>query len=514
MRIIVIEDNELYKNELLQCLEQEESDIEIVGSASNGAEGLALTEKLIRDNLTPDVIFTDVRMPEVDGFEMIEALQRRGISCKIVVTSSCPEFLYAKRAMELGAVDFLVKPLKVYEVRNVLGRLRRELESEKKWKHILNLEYIFLNAMAGKIKDDQQIGDLIKEGYGIAPEEQIGVLGIGMSSNYEKYKEQVLQMLKELEIFNQQQDFCAYTIEMYGRQSFVVLFYHMGNEHETYQYLEQTIVPMICNTVRGRVICTWAVSNGFGNMYEAVRELDHAAEWNLILKKGTLICKEKIQKIALYPYKYPVNLEKEAKEALLNKDAKRLKKIFFRYWDYCRELPCTPQEAKEGCIRIALVLIQMAAETGAVQAQKKGQTFLQRISRANGWTDVEEKVDTFFEYLTSKDEAENDMSLLIQKALENIREYYDQGITLEEIAEKLHVTEEYLSTQFRKETGRTFTETIRGYRIERIKELLTATNWKLTKIAELAGYTDPKYMSRVFKEETGMLPLEYRKKNG
>ena len=84
----------------------------------------------------------------------------------------------------------------------------------------------------------------------------------------------------------------------------------------------------------------------------------------------------------------------------------------------------------------------------------------------------------------------------------------------EEIAEKLRVTEEYLSTQFRKETGRTFTETIRGYRIERIKELLTATNWKLTKIAELAGYTDPKYMSRVFKEETGMLPLEYRKKNG
>ena len=68
MRIIVIEDNELYKNELLQCLEQEESDIEIVGSASNGAEGLALTEKLIRDNLTPDVIFTDVRMPEMDGF--------------------------------------------------------------------------------------------------------------------------------------------------------------------------------------------------------------------------------------------------------------------------------------------------------------------------------------------------------------------------------------------------------------------------------------------------------------
>lgn len=41
---------------------------------------------------------------------------------------------------------------------------------------------------------------------------------------------------------------------------------------------------------------------------------------------------------------------------------------------------------------------------------------------------------------------------------------------------------------------------------------MTVTNWKLTKIAEMVGYTDPKYMSRVFKEETGMLPLEYRKR--
>ncbi len=514
MRIVVVEDNELYRDELLQCLEQEESDIEIMGSASNGVEGLALVEKLVRENAAPDVIFTDIRMPEMDGFEMIEVLQRRQISCKIVVTSSCPEFLYAKRAMELGAVDFLVKPLKAYEVRNVLGRLRRELESEKKWKHILNLEYIFLNAMAGKVKDDQQVEELVKEGYGIAPDERIGVLGIGMGSNYEKYKDQVKQILKELEIFDQKQDFCAYAMEMYGRRSFVVLFYHMGNEPETYQYLEQTIVPMICNTVHGRVICTWAVSDGFGNMHKAVRELDHAAEWNLILEKGTLICKEKIQEIPLHPYKYPVNLEKEAKEALLNKDLKRFKEIFSRYRAYCRELPCTPQEAKEGCIHIALVLIQMAAEAGALQAQRKGQAFLQGISRANGWTDVEERVDEFFEYLTSKDESRNDISLLVQKALENIREYYDQGITLEEIAEKLHVTEEYLSTQFRKETGRTFTETIRRYRIEHVKELLTATNWKLTKIAEMVGYTDPKYMSRVFKEETGMLPLEYRKKNG
>ena len=51
MRIVVVEDNKLYRDELLQCLEQEESDIEIIGSAANGARGLALVEKLVREKL-------------------------------------------------------------------------------------------------------------------------------------------------------------------------------------------------------------------------------------------------------------------------------------------------------------------------------------------------------------------------------------------------------------------------------------------------------------------------------
>ena len=102
---------------------------------------------------------------------------------------------------------------------------------------------------------------------------------------------------------------------------------------------------------------------------------------------------------------------------------------------------------------------------------------------------------------------------LAQRAGQLMQEYYNQGITLEEIARKLCVSEEYLSAQFKKETGKTFTETIRGYRIEKVKELLLQTTLKLNQIADLAGYTDPKYMSKVFKDEVGVTPAEYRKLN-
>lgn len=76
---------------------------------------------------------------------------------------------------------------------------------------------------------------------------------------------------------------------------------------------------------------------------------------------------------------------------------------------------------------------------------------------------------------------------------------------------RLFVTEEYLSRQFKKETGKSFSETVRGYRIEKVKKLLLNTHLKLNQIAELAGYSDPKYMSKVFKEEVGVLPNEFRK---
>ena len=92
-----------------------------------------------------------------------------------------------------------------------------------------------------------------------------------------------------------------------------------------------------------------------------------------------------------------------------------------------------------------------------------------------------------------------------------IHEYYATGITLDEIAEQLNMTPEYVGTLFRKEMGVTFSTYIKNHRINKAKELLCSTSLKLYEVAEQVGYFDPKYFSRVFKETTGMLPNDYRK---
>ena len=149
-----------------------------------------------------------------------------------------------------------------------------------------------------------------------------------------------------------------------------------------------------------------------------------------------------------------------------------------------------------------------------IHSELQVQKSMQDIAKAMSWGEIRAAVELFFRTLNFQAEEENenaDLSPLIQKALQMVKKEYDQGITLEEMADKLFVSEEYLSSQFKKEIGVGFKEMVRTLQIERIKELLTNTKLKLNQIAELAGYSDAKYMSRGFKDEVGVLPSEFRK---
>ena len=114
------------------------------------------------------------------------------------------------------------------------------------------------------------------------------------------------------------------------------------------------------------------------------------------------------------------------------------------------------------------------------------QSCMQSITVAMSWGQIRSTMEEFLNVINFNafsEEGDTRYSPLVQKAVELVRKYYDQGLTLEEIAGRLFVSEEYLSSQFKKETGTGFTETVRHYRIERIKGLLLNTRLKLNQIA-------------------------------
>ena len=102
----------------------------------------------------------------------------------------------------------------------------------------------------------------------------------------------------------------------------------------------------------------------------------------------------------------------------------------------------------------------------------------------------------------------------IRLAEQYIQKYFNQPITLEQVAEAIGLSGAYLSTMFKKEKGINFIEYLIAYRIEKAKELLKETNYTVNIVAEKVGYTDGKYFSKTFSKFVGLKPTEYRKLYG
>ncbi len=102
----------------------------------------------------------------------------------------------------------------------------------------------------------------------------------------------------------------------------------------------------------------------------------------------------------------------------------------------------------------------------------------------------------------------------IEKALEYIGKHDLRTITLQEVADAVHVSKSYFSVLFKKTTGHNFIDYVIGLRLEKAKELLADSNLKIYVISEQAGFNDVKYFSKLFKKTCGVSPIDYRMRYG
>lgn len=125
--VVIIDDELLARVGVKSVLEWESAGYQILGEASNGAEGL----KLILDK-KPDIVITDIKMPVMDGLEMIKKSKEDKLNPKFIVLSSYDEFHLVKEAMKLGAVDYLIKlELDEQSLRETLEPVKQQILMEK-----------------------------------------------------------------------------------------------------------------------------------------------------------------------------------------------------------------------------------------------------------------------------------------------------------------------------------------------------------------------------------------------
>ncbi|MCU6746078.1 response regulator [Faecalicatena acetigenes] len=507
MRIIIVEDELLIREGLAKLLVRINPDYELVGTAGDGIEGYGL----IRDK-KPDLVILDIYMPKMGGLEMLKRIRQENIECRFLVLTAHSDFNYAKQAIELGIENYLLKPIKVAELKKALYQIEEKMLREQSKESAFSLDNIFMGCLNGQLHPTDAFHQMTKEKYGFTVEENAALFIVWMGNQYHKLKREAkLQMER---VADHVLDFSIHSVEADAWDSLIMIIYRITDKKSKYEYFQKSVVPVLCRALQCPLICIWREMDHMINMAGELQIIQREREWNLLFDRGALIRKEDIDAIHPLPVKYPLELEEQGKQAVLNNDREKIRKCYYKLYDYLRSDPHEPKAIKETLIRYNLFIVNTYKTIKELESELEIQGVMGRIADAISWEQIRRAMEKFFRILlldSQEEEGDAQLSVLVKKAKKLMRRYYDQGITLEEIADRLFVSEEYLSQQLKKETGVSFSETMRKYRIEKVKQLLLNTHLKLNQIAELAGYSDPKYMSRVFKEEVGVLPNEFRK---
>ena len=123
LKVLVVEDEEMIRKGIVLAVDWAALDCVVVGEASNGAQALEAVERY-----DPSLIITDLKMPVMDGLEMLRQLRERGNNAFVIILTAYDSFAYAQTALRLGAVDFLLKPFHDGELEQAVTRLKQRMD--------------------------------------------------------------------------------------------------------------------------------------------------------------------------------------------------------------------------------------------------------------------------------------------------------------------------------------------------------------------------------------------------
>jgi len=511
MRIVVVEDEKKSRRGLIQLIGRISSNYLVVGEADNGLYGI---EVILREK--PDLVIVDIKMPQMNGLDMLQQLREKGLKIKAIVLSGFSDFNFAQKAIKLGIYEYLLKPITVEELKETLINIEKEIETEKllclkSSQGLSSINNSLQRLALESAEETQSILLDLKVIYGVNIDDSFTVITVYLGDNMRLNKEAVDGILKERLDRFEGIDYYIFQVDVHNE--IVVLINGKENFSELEKYTQNVILKELHRKNIMNVIMGWIPFEGLHNLKDSLTILRKELKWSIVLGEDVLVSYPKTQKIHTNEVQYPVDIENKTKAAAYSLDVKALQDTTQEFLNWWRKDLFRPSEVIEAflCFESAIINVLKEVDYELFSRINQKET-LKKVMDSLTWgeikgtlTEIVEKVSAFISC------NEKVYSLTIKKALSIINRQYMEGITLDEVASKLRITPVYLSTLFNREVGQNFSVYIKEFRIYKAKELLIKSNLKTYEIAERVGYSDPKYFSRVFKEISGFSPGEYQK---
>lgn len=395
----------------------------------------------------PHIVMMDVNMPGIQGLAAIREIKERLPDTKFVLVTAYDYFAYAKEALSLGVKEYIVKPAKREQLVSTLEQLVRELEREKR-----------------KRTDELALRHKVSQLQPLVENE------LALMFMVDQIMDADAEQLSEWLDFPLDQG-CA----------IVVAF----PEH-VYTQDKKKIYDHIRSFAKTQGAACIVSSLIDRHMAIFLRQPPDVREdvWKEEVKRyGEKLCAWS-ERQAGFPVSIGIGSARHGADGLRKS---YFEAVFASTYFESSGKVCCFDELKQGTGGSMHEPVQQSVAAGA-DHRAYVQSALQRI----------------------REEREQQTLTVLDRAKSYIQGKFTEDVSLEEVADYVHLNPHYFSKIFKQQVGETFIDYVTGLRIDKAKALIALEHLSLKEVCYEVGYKDPNYFSRVFKKVTGVTPTEYR----
>lgn len=505
MKIVLVEDETMARTGICAML-REYTKHTLCGVASNGQQGYELITEY-----RPDLVITDIRMPQMSGLEMIERLRSEKCGSEFIILSGYSDFEYAKEAIRLGASDYLVKPVVLETLVEAINQVENKKYNAATY---IPTAELLLDQLMQEETEEEKIVEQLAWTLQIPADRTSAVLLLHL--NYCQKRDGHYQGFSRL-IREKADELCLdalRTVMMPPEYGVLCIVSDIARMPKLKNMLLRYLLPEIknardCSIVYGEI-------QSLNQLAAKIRQMRQAMIYENI--EGDVLMTDTTQPQERgwnKEKKYPYEMEQSVKNAIFRHDSEAFHTESQKLFDYFWNFSSGELELKEWFLRFwsmaGIQLYEFFNKNSYDVFDKLG--LRQIISAVSGrellmaCRSMEKNVCDFFR----SHETKQSYGRMVSSVMKYIEEHYHEHLDQKELANRLGVTPEYLSAQFSRETGVSFSFFIKEYRVRQAKYFLINTNMKIQDIGTAVGYHDAAYFNRLFRAQCQMTPLDYRK---
>ena len=494
LKLIIADDERIIRETISTIIDWSQYGIELAGLCSNGIEAY----NMILDE-SPDLVITDIRMPGMNGLELIGRISETDLDTQFILLSGYGEFEYAKQAMKYGVRHYLLKPCNEQQIIDAVKESVSDCYAKRQARRILDSQFsqadsIRHNVVSSIINDALYLEKSLDE---IIP-------------TYEPYMDFY---------FTPYRLFYIYYLEQENLEEFLGLLSDFAQN-----CLPQVSIYGIYVRNTFLIFCQ-DISFDFGQLKAKLdrvslegqhTSLELQIETYSDLKGLFGVVLEKIRRFSTFSYVNNYHALCTCNYTAITQETE----------NYCRAIAEGSASAMESLMELIsdIMDIRFLKQLSGSMFLKitlgnpniSGSGLTEWLMQAEGESDLDALKESVFQKLTELMEGcsrTETVSSMTRQIFTYIRENLENpNLTLKYIAEQhLYMNVDYVSRKFQKETGIRFSDYLTNERIQKAKEYIENEEMdRISDIAERVGFgNNPQYFSQLFKKKTGMAPSAY-----